>query len=118
MSDELMMTIQDPRWQLVPSSLEHANESVIIGINLLKYFPERHGRLIVSRRAKEDARMIKSGFCTRISDTSALFQRQTDNPFFIAMSMVKLPGGTYVIDRLHPFSSPSQTCEDEKVSDN
>jgi hypothetical protein len=62
--------------------------------------------------------MIKSRFRTRISDTSALFQRQTDNPYFIAMSMVKLPGGTYVIDRLHPFSSPSQTCEDEEASDN
>ena len=117
MSDEFITTITDPRWQLEPHSLPDADDSEIIAANLYKYFPERHGRLVVSTSAKEHARMTKSDFCARISDTSTFYRRKPDNVYFLAMSMAKLPGGTYTIDRLHPFPAPSQPSDDEEVTD-
>jgi hypothetical protein len=113
MCDELMTTITDSRWQLNPGSLLNANESTVIGANLFKYFPERHGRLIVPRQPKEHACMDENGFNARISEFSAFLHRQADNPHFIAMSIAKLPGGAYVIDRLHPFCPPSHIQESE-----
>jgi HrpA-like RNA helicase len=118
MSEELTTTITDPCWKLDPRTLENANESTIIGNNLLKYFPERYGRLVQSRADKRDARMVQKGFPARISDTSALFQRKTDNLYFIAMSVVKLPGGLYSIDRLHPICLPPSSAEEsDEASD-
>jgi hypothetical protein len=48
---------------------------------------------------------------------STFYQRKPGNLYFMAMSMARLPGGTYVIDRLHPFSASSQTSEEEEASD-
>jgi HrpA-like RNA helicase len=117
MSDELILTMKDPCWQLDPSSVSSVNESAIIGTNLFKYFPERYGRLIIPRLHKEDACMIKSGLRARINDMSTFFGQKLENSYFIATSMAKLPNGTYVIDKLHPVCPPSHTDEDEKVSD-
>jgi hypothetical protein len=117
MSDELITTIKDSRWQLEPKSVSDANESEIIATNLFKYFPERHGRLVESTSSKGDASMTESHLCARISDTSTFYRRKANNIYFMAMSMAKLPGGTYAIDRLHPFPAPPQPSTDEEPSD-
>ncbi|CAF2761381.1 unnamed protein product [Rotaria sp. Silwood2] len=112
-SNDLIETINDSRWQLNPESLSNINESDIIGSNLYKYFPNQYGIFRRTCKTIENAHMVEKGFNAHISDTSIFAHRQTDNPHFIAMSLVKLSSGRYLIDRLHPFH-PSGSFNSER----
>ncbi|CAF2612434.1 unnamed protein product [Rotaria sp. Silwood2] len=60
--------------------------------------------------------MVEKGFTARISDASIFAHRQTANLNFMAMSLVKLSSGRYLIDRLHPFHPPSSFKSERKDS--
>ncbi|CAF3598550.1 unnamed protein product [Rotaria sp. Silwood1] len=113
---DLIETINGSRWQLNPESLSNANESDIIGSNLYKYFSNQYGIFRRTNKTKLNAHMVEKGFDAGISDTSIFAHRATTNPHFIAMSLVKLSSGRYLVDRLHPFQSPGSFKSERKDS--
>jgi hypothetical protein len=115
--DVSVETIRSQRWQLNPRSIIEANESEIIGAKLYKYFPEHHGQLVVPHLPKKGAHLSASNIRANISDLSAYMQRQRNNPQFIAMSITQLPGGRYIIERLHPFCPLAEPNQHEENDD-
>ncbi|CAF3984056.1 unnamed protein product [Adineta steineri] len=105
-SNASIKTIEKSSWQLNPRSVSEANESDIIGINLYKHFPEHYGYLLKTQVPTASARMCATHIDARIIETSALIQRPVSNSYFIAMSIIKLPRGGYLLERLHPCRRP------------
>ncbi|CAF3953273.1 unnamed protein product [Rotaria sp. Silwood1] len=102
-------TITNKRWQINPGLLSGANESDIIGTHLFKNFPEQHGHLLVPHLPNEGVYIVINDLRARITNTSVFVQRRVGNNHFIAMSITKLSTGEYVIERLHPISTPRNT---------
>ncbi|CAF5040760.1 unnamed protein product, partial [Rotaria sp. Silwood1] len=61
--------LTNPHWQLNPGTLVDANESDILGINLVKHFPGRRGQILPIRARFKDAVMVQSGFYAALSDS-------------------------------------------------
>ncbi|CAF3785065.1 unnamed protein product [Rotaria sordida] len=103
--------LTNSHWQLNPGTLVDTEESDILGINLIKYFPERRGEILSKRTRFKDAIMIQSGFYATLSDSSVFSHRKIVNPHFIAMSVMELSSDVHRIDQLHPCQSPSESTE-------
>ncbi|CAF4959346.1 unnamed protein product, partial [Rotaria sp. Silwood1] len=114
--DASINTIINKRWELNPSLLSNANESLIIASHLLKNFPEHYGHLLVPHLPNEGACMVANDFRARIATSSVFVQRQLGKSHFIAMSITRLPAGDYVIERLHPIK-PSKTTSVKAIEE-
>jgi hypothetical protein len=106
-SNNAIKTITNKRWQIKPGLLTEPNEHDIIGAHLFKNFPEQHGYLLVPHLPNEGVCMVTNNLRAQITNTSVFVQRRVGNNHFIAMSITKLSTGDYVIERLHPISTPA-----------
>lgn len=99
-------TITDTRWKLIPddkTTNKQSNDGEIIGEYLRKLFPDQLGHLLVSHLPDEGVRLIEIDRRATIASQSIYVQRAHDHAqqYFVAMSIVRISSGRYVVDRLH-----------------
>ncbi|UJR10957.1 hypothetical protein I4U23_015142 [Adineta vaga] len=109
----MIETLQNPRWHLKPELLSDANESDIIGRNLYKYFPECYGYFAQFNGKRSGVRMHRNNISATIANTSVFMREENTSSHFIAMSIIKLQRGRYLINLLHPFPPPALQDDDK-----